>query len=59
VDSPKIQSILKKGGVNVFAMGEGSDMLVKNDTPNYNGTDVMTESELNELIKESIVKVLR
>lgn len=59
VDSPKIQSILKKGGVNVFAMGEGSDMLVKNDTPNNNGTDVMAESELNELIKESIVKVLR
>lgn len=58
VDSPKVQSILKKGNVNVFAMGEGTDMLVKNDSPN-NGTDVMAESEINKLVKESIVKVLR
>jgi hypothetical protein len=40
VDSPKVQSILKKGNVSVFAMGEGSDMLVKNDQPKTGETNV-------------------
>jgi hypothetical protein len=40
VDSSKVQSILKKGNVHVFAMGEGSDMLVKNDQPQGGETNV-------------------
>ena len=41
VDSPKVQAIIKKGNVMVFSMGEGSDMLVRNDEPQGdNGTNV-------------------
>lgn len=40
VDSQKVQAILRKGNVQVFAMGEGSDMLVKNDQPNTGETNV-------------------
>lgn len=40
VDSPKVQSILKKGNVQVFAMGESSDMLVKNNQPQGGQTNV-------------------
>lgn len=59
VDSPKVQSILKKGNVNVFAMGEGTDLLAKNDTKNNDFGNNIAESVINKMIKDILVKKLR
>lgn len=53
VDLPQVQSIVKKPGVKVFAMGEGNDLLAKNNV----GDDeqLVAESEIKKIIIDAII----
>ena len=53
VDLPQVQSLVRKPGFKVFAMGEGTDLLVKNNV----GDDeqLVAESEIKKIITNTII----
>jgi hypothetical protein len=54
VDSEQVQTLIRKPGFRVFAMGEGADLLVKN-TKGDDNEPLVAESEIKKIIIDTII----
>ena len=54
VDSEQVQTLIRKAGFRVFAMGEGADLLVKN-TKGADNEPLVAESEIKKIIIDTII----
>ena len=53
-DSEQVQTLIRKPGFRVFAMGEGTDLLAKNTTDTDN-EPLVAESEIKKIIIDTII----